>query len=464
MKLFGTSGIRGGTFKDITPHLAERFGRAFGSHLSGEEKVAIGRDTRHGAEIIEYAVVTGLASTGLDVFRCGEIPTPALAHFINKYSIPAAVMITGSHMPPDRIGLIPMLEDGSYLFGDPVIEIEKHLMTDSSTTGLVTEPKRAGKIKIEPNTAIQAYRDFLIQKTDLDLIHSSNFRILVDSGNGTACHFATEVFSKLGCEVIPINDSPSGSPNRSPEPRADTLAETLIEVKKNNCHLGIAFDLDADRVLFLTQKQTISENLIGTILVDKILKETNSDSSVVLPINTSGLATQVIQRYSRATIHYCQVGQPATIFVAKQHENCVFAFEESGKYYFINEGILWTDGGLTVIRILEHLAERKISLDQLIEEYPKFSSKSRSFVISETTKTDLFQKIEKLFCECFEDQSTILQIDGLRANFQDGSWLLIRLSGTEPLIRVFADAPSESQSQKLLNQGLEIVNKVLNKR
>lgn len=463
MKLFGTSGIRGRTFEEITPNLAERVGRAFATYLGGDGTIAVGRDTRYGAETIEYALIAGLTAAGIDVVRCGVIPTPALAYSAKKLSAKGAVMITGSHTPSDRIGIIPMLDDGAYLFGKAAEIVEKEVLKNSANSGLVQEPARSGIISHAENTAIESYKRFLLQGAEHDLIRSAGFRILVDSGNGTACHFAATVLRALDCDVVPINDLPSGAPNRAPEPRAETLQDTLAHLQEQNCDLGVAFDLDADRILFLTPQRVIPENLIGAILTDSILGKAKPGSCLVLPINTSGLITTVIRKYPGTKTVYCKIGQPATIDAVKKEASCVFAFEESGKYYFINEGNFWTDGGLTAIRLLEIIAQKGYSLDKLASEYPKYSSVSQSIRIPEGESRYLYNKIAKSIESCLKERvSELLEVDGLRVNFMDGAWLLIRPSGTEPLIRIVADAPSEVRAQNLLNRGLEIVKKILN--
>ncbi|MFX0114975.1 MAG: hypothetical protein ACFFB3_10545 [Candidatus Hodarchaeota archaeon] len=462
MRLFGTSGIRGRTFKEITPHLAERIGRAFATYLGRDGKVVVGRDTRHGAETIEYALVAGLTAAGIDVLRCGEIPTPALAYSAGKSSAKGAVMITGSHTPADRIGIIPMLADGSYLHGKGAEEMEKNILEGPHDLGLVQEPAHGGKIATLGNKPIESYKRFLLERANKELIRNARFRVLVDSGNGTACHFAAEVLQALGCDVVSLNDQPSGNPNRPPEPRAETLQDTLMHVRKEKCDIGIAFDLDADRILFLSPENVISENLIGTILADSILAKTEAESCLVLPINTSGLILSVTQKHVGTKIIFCKIGQPATIDTVKQHPSCVFAFEESGKYYFINEGILWTDGGLTAIKILEILAQKETNLHTLANEYPKYTSLTQSINIPEGQGKELYSKIIGEFKDYLKNhESKLLEVDGLRANFPDGSWLMIRPSGTEPLIRIVADAPSEVRARSLLETGLEIVKNTL---
>jgi phosphomannomutase len=462
LKLFGTSGIRGRTFKEITPHLAEKVGRAFALYLGGEGKVIVGRDTRYGAETIEYAVVAGLAGAGVDVLRCGEVPTPALAYCTEKFTANGAVMITGSHMPPDRIGIIPMLHDGAYLYGPAAEAVERHIFEESPALGLVQESEKAGKITIAGNKAIESYKRFLLEKANQTLLRTLNLRILVDSGNGTACHFADEVLRDLGCDTVPLNDTPSGAPNRSAEPRAETLQDTLASLREEQCDLGVAFDLDADRVLFLTPNGVVSENLIGLILADAILEGRKQESCLVLPINTSGLIASIIQKYPGTNIDFCKIGQPATIDAVKKQQLCVFAFEESGKYYFVDEGILWTDGGLTVIRVLEILAQKEISLDQLASEYPQYTSMTKSIRIPEGQGQKLHGLIATAFKIYLEDQvSKLLEVDGFRATFPDGAWLLIRPSGTEPLIRIVADAPSEARAQSLLNEGIKIIKNTI---
>ncbi|MFX0094536.1 MAG: hypothetical protein ACFFBD_22565, partial [Candidatus Hodarchaeota archaeon] len=211
-KMFGTSGIRGLTLIDITPQLAERIGRAFGNFLGNSGLVVIGRDTRFGAEVIEHAIIAGLTGSGIDIAKCGVVPTPALAHYIDYIGAIGAVMITGSHTPPDRIGIIPMLQDSQYIYGEDAKKIEElYIEFSDPQAGYVTELENVGTVG-EAVDAFNAYTDFLLSLVDVNLLKSKSFRIVVDPVNGAASQYVPELLRGLGHEIITIHDQPSGKP------------------------------------------------------------------------------------------------------------------------------------------------------------------------------------------------------------------------------------------------------------
>ncbi len=463
-KMFGTSGIRGLTLREITPQLAERIGRAYGNYLENNGLIVIGRDTRFGAETIEYAIIAGLTGSGIDVLRCGVVPTPALARYIEYIGADGAVMITGSHIPPDRIGIIIMLEDASYIEGDNAQRIEELYSSFSDPkSGYVSSVELVGSVGESAET-LEVYADFLLSLVDTELLESRSLRIVVDPANGTASQFLPELLRELNHEIITIHDQPSGQPGRPSEPRPWTLEKTAKLVSDVKADLGVALDVDADRVLFIDENGVVvSTDTIGVILLEEVLK--TNPGPVVLPVNTSGLAEVIISKYNVKTV-YCPIGQPRTIAVVKK-ENAVFSYEESGKYYYTGESILWTDAALVILRVLTILQREKITLSNLVSRYPKFYTKTINITVPQNQITSVATEVLKAWGQMEPDIPVVREINlsnGTRKNYEDKSWLLIRPSGTEPLIRVVADAPTESRTETLAELGRSLVLETMNKQ
>ncbi|MFX1511181.1 MAG: hypothetical protein ACFFCQ_01175 [Promethearchaeota archaeon] len=463
-KMFGTAGIRGLTLKEITPQLAERIGRAYGNYLENSALIVIGRDTRFGAETIEHAIIAGLTGSGIDVLRCGVVPTPALARYIEYIGADGAVMITGSHVPPDRIGIIIMLEDSSYITGDDARKIEElYSRFSDPQAGYVSSLENVGSVG-EAAETLEVYADFLLSLVDIDLLEKKSLRIVVDPVNGTAAQFLPELLREFGHEIITVHDQPSGQPGRPSEPRPWTLEKTAKLVADTEADLGVALDVDADRVLFIDENgEVVSTDIIGTILMEELVKDT--PGTIVLPINTSGLAEVIIDKYKCESV-YCPVGQPATIATAKK-EKAIFAYEESGKYYYVGESILWTDATLVILRVLEILLREKSSLHDLVNSYPKFFTKTINISCPQDQVTSTASKAIEAWRQLkpeIEITREIAMSGGIRQNYKDKSWLLIRPSGTEPLIRVVADAPTEARTDVLVEIGRHLVLNAMNKK
>ena len=463
---FGTAGIRGLTFQEISPALAEKVARTYGTHLKqhGGKSVVIGRDTRHGAHSLELAAAAGFSAAGIDVTCCGVLPTPALAAYLTSISADGAMMITGSHTPPERIGLIVMFNDGGYLIGDVAKNIESWLHKEPSLQ-LYASYNEAGKIRSN-STVLEEYKSYLLKRTNLEILRQRKWKILVDAGNGTASGIAADIFHSIGADVASINDIMDGIPNRPSEPRTNTIDEARRVTQAIGADLGVCFDVDADRVVFVTSAQdtnkatVIPPDVIGVTLMEFVLQK--KQGKIVLPINSSGLADLILQEKFGDSVIYCRIGQPATIEACKKHA-AVFSYEESGKYYFIGEKILWTDAILATLRILEYLTTEGLTPSELLTQYPQFFTKTINNPVSLEYQDQIYQKtLERWNKNPIAGLKVIQEsnIDGCRKTYEDGSWMLIRKSGTEPLIRVVADSREEQRAIELSQKGADWVQSV----
>lgn len=276
------------------------------------------------------------------------------------------------------------------------------------------------------------YIKALLKTVDVELIKKQNFRILFDPVNGSAIEVGRQLFSQLGT-VVMINDRLGQRPTRASEPRAQTLKETAKKVTANHCDLGIATDVDADRVLFIDETGVVlSEDLSAVILVE--------GKTAVTPVNSSGLFKAECQKKKIRVID-CPVGPPEIINAIKTHR-AGFAYEESGKYFFPPE-FLWADGLLAGVKMLESMARRGKRLSQIRKQYPVYHQVKLAIDCP-------WGKMPKKFVG-----------NGVKFDFPDNSWLFIRASGTEPLIRVFSDSPSRSRAEKLVQAGKKMVSETL---
>ncbi|MHA2363858.1 MAG: hypothetical protein ACXAC7_07855 [Candidatus Hodarchaeales archaeon] len=472
LRYFGTSGIRGRTLIDITPSMAERMARAYSDVvLSGITKpfVIIGRDTRYGAETIEMAIIAGLTASGISVIRCGIVPTPTLLTYQRYIRADGAIMITGSHIPPDRIGLIFLESDGAYCSDYMAFQIEQRFDEfNTSLDGLiqvnsVDDLLNIGWIK-DVNNIWEVYTDYLEALVDLPVIQKESFHVIIDPANGTAAHFFSEFLGKLGLKVTAINDYPSPLSTRLSEPIDENLTR-LKTLVKDGADLGIAFDVDADRVTFVVptpngQAKTLSANVTGTFILKELL-DAGHRGEVILPINTSNLAEEILHNYDIQP-RYCRIGQPSTIEAVKKVPNPLFSFEESSKFYYLKDGLLWTDGCLVALRILELLARKKKSFYDLVKLLPTYVTLTKKVIVKDDVMATIHFQLKKYFDNyTFSDEKERIEIDGFRINFNDYSWLLIRPSGTEPKIRIISDAKSFKRAEELVEQGKNIVETIL---
>ena len=471
LKYFGTSGIRGRTFIDITPQLAQRMAVSY-AHvvLLGFDNptIVIGRDPRFGAESIEMAVIAGLTSVGVSVIRCGIIPTPVLLTYQRYCKADGAVMITGSHIPPDRIGLIFIGSDGAYCSDHICFAIEQ-MYDDNNFSGLpeinsIGDLVTIGSIKTVTNV-FDVYEDFLKALIDFEKIKSYPFRLIIDAGNGTASYFVTKFLGNLGLDVTAINDYHAPLSARLSEPIDENLSR-LKELVVKGVDLGVAFDLDADRVTFVhyTKRgttETVSANAVGGFML-KYLLSNEQLGQVILPINSSKQAEEILKQFDLKPI-YSKIGQPGTVEMIKKVPKAIYSYEESGKYYLLHYGILWTDGILMMLKLLEILASSGVSLEHFINLLPQYYSYVDKIEVQDGNMDKINVLLEEsLQSKKFEGEIDRVSIDGYRINFEN-AWLLIRPSGTEPKIRIMSDSSNEEFAKALLKQGRDFCSEVLAK-
>lgn len=455
MKLFGTAGIRGLTNIELTPQFALDVVNAFSKLLHKKGKVAVARDTRYGALMLEQSVISGLLSNGIDAEDLGIVPTPTLASYVVSTKCDGGIMITGSHLPTDRIGMLLLQSDGSCLPHFIEEELEEIYFSRAWEKEERIKPEFIGTV-VQSATAQFVHRDAIINKISKDAhsaIEKQKFRILLDPCNGTACGFIAGILTDLGCEALEINSEQAAIPSRKPEPKPENLHETVKAVVEKNCDFGAAYDTDADRVTFIDSRgNIISPDAVAGVFAKEIFSK--EKGICVTPINASALIEQICAKYN-SKVEYCRVGAPA-ISEKLKSTNASFGYEETGKYFFLPA--LWPDGLLATVELAAIMALRESSLAELIAEMPNYYQKKNAIDCTENKKSKIMEKVVKEWGGRNEsDILKIVDVDGIKKIYTDNSWLLIRASGTEPLIRVFSEALSSKRAEELLSFGIDIV-------
>lgn len=448
-RLFRTAGIRGVTNTGITAELALRVARAYGDwiqrHARGSGSVAVGHDTRWGAEMLARAAASGFASAGLHVQFYGCVSTGVLSLNVARTKQDGALLVTGSHLPPDRIGLLLLQGDGSIAPFSVTDKVEETLASEDYRE---VPPKEIGRLE-EAFHPYELYISECMQALDARLCRSKNYKILADPANGTASYIAMEFFQWLGCRVECINYDPNPVPGRASEPRAGVVGDAIDAVRREKCDLGACFDVDADRSLFIDADGIpVSEDTAGAIFAKSELK---SGDVCVVPINSSGLIEQVCRDVG-ARLEYCAVGQPPTLEAIKKL-GAAYSYEESGKYYFPRR-FLWSDGLYTAGRLIELMAKTGRSVAELAAEFPKFHQVKKNVAVPEDRKEQAMTRaVQRLQKALTEGRTRDVTVDGFKRVYDDHSWLLLRESGTEPLIRVYSDAPTKARAEELVAKG-----------
>ena len=456
-RLFGTAGIRGVTNVGITAELALRVARAYGDYIVKHRKthgsVAVGHDTRWGAEMLARAAASGFACAGLNTQFYGCVSTGVFSLNVARTQQDGGLLVTGSHMPPDRIGLILVEGDGAIAPFSVTDQVEQILESEDYRE---VPPREIGRLE-EAFHPYEQYISECMQALDAPLCRKKHYKVLADPANGTASYIAMEFFQWLGCKTELINYDPAPVPGRPSEPRAATVTEAIDVVRREKCDLGACFDVDADRVLFIDADGIpVSEDTVGAVFAKTILKP---GDVCVVPFNSSGLIEQVC-RNAGARLEYCAVGQPPTLEAIKKL-GAAYSYEESGKYYFPRT-FLWPDGMYSAGRMLELMARSGRTLSELASEFPKYHQVKRNVTVEaeqqDQTMRRATQRLEKALVD---GRTRDVTVDGFKRVYADHSWLLFRKSGTEPLIRVYSDAPTKERAEELAQKGEELLQQCL---
>jgi phosphoglucosamine mutase len=445
-RLFGTSGIRGVVGTELSPGFCWRVGLAIGATLPPASTVCMATDSRISREIIKEAVCGGLLSSGLDVVDLDILPTPALAALTHELGFAAGVMVTASHNPPEFNGIKLFAGNSMGYSQAQEMEIERIYFEQRFRQDKKGTFRQAGDTKNE-------YLSFL--KGRLALPESDRrLRVVVDPGNGAASGFATDIFARMGLEVIPVNDQPDGHfPGRSPEPKADTLQGTIDFLRQHNADIAVCFDGDADRVVFCDKEGFLGFNESIAFISRLVVKETGK-KRIATTVETGALLDLAVKDLGAEVVR----GRVGDVSVAHlvQELDAALGVEQVGVYVFPEVGY-YPDSIFASLFLLNHLKDVG-EIRQFVRSLPALSFEKAKVTCPNELKEPVMARVkEEARVLGPGDMNTL---DGLRVDFSD-SWVLIRASGTEPVIRIISESPSQARSAALLNKGEKLVRSLV---
>ncbi len=450
-RLFGTNGVRGVFNKDLTLDLALRLSYALGTYFK-EGKVLLGYDGRYSSPLLADVVTAGLNAMGLDVYNAGLVPTPCLQYCIKRLGYDGGVMITASHNPPEYNGIKVMARDGVEIPREDEGIIEEIF----SSSNFKLSDRLGGEYSI--SNAIDVYINGILSLVDYDAIRSRGFKVVVDLGNGAQAVAVPRLLDALGCKVITINERIDGSfPGRGSEPTVDNLHDLKSKVIDNSADLGVAYDGDGDRSIFCDEHGNIyTGDRSGAILIDHILKQYkgySNDVKIVTPINSSMLIDIVASKY-RAKVIRIKVG---SVEVSREmiRSNALLGLEENGGFMYARH-IAVRDGAISTALMLEALAVSNNSLSELNSMHRRFYQYKTKFQCS---STESLRVIEELRNDAKDKR--IESIDGIKIWIDDESWVMVRQSGTEPIMRLYAEASDEVRLKDIVRSYTEKIRSIL---
>ena len=444
-KLFGTSGIRGKINTEVNADLALHVGKSLSTYLGNTGTVVVGYDTRTTNEMLECAIVSGLMEGGVDVIRIGMVPTPLVGYATIKLKADAGVMLTASHNPSEYNGIKLWNPNGMAYTPSQEEEIERIYHSKDYKN---VEWDSIGLLKYNEEIKNEYIND-LISRVDID----KKLKVVIDTASGAGSELSPLVFRKIGCEVITLNSQADGFfPGRNPEPNADNLKDLMKLVVSTGADLGIAHDGDADRMMAIDDKGNISD-------FDKLLSIISKYfGGTVITTVDSGLCMDEEMSKVNGKVIRTKVGDVA-VAEAIIENNASFGGEPSGTWIH-PDFCMCPDGLLSGLRIAE-IVSKEGPLSELLENIPTYSTVRDKITCSKEDKLRVMENIEDLLTDAFSDIKDVNSIDGVRLTFNDGSWVLIRPSGTEDYIRVTLEGKDSETAKIIHEKSVERINSIL---
>jgi phosphomannomutase/phosphoglucomutase len=427
--------------KDLTEEIAETIGKGFGSFLGSGKNLAVARDIRIGGEQLKNAMIKGLTSTGCNIVDYGITTTPIFYFGIAHENKDGGAMITASHNPPQWNGFKLCREKGIIVGQGSGVEELQQVIKE----GKFQQPHVKGTVQAYEGV-VDEYADFVLSKIHVE----KQLNVVLDTGNSVAGIIAPRLFRQVGCTVKVLNERLDGTfPSHSPEPTEAALQQLMSEVKQTGADLGVAYDGDADRAVFIDDKGQFLTGDFASIVFSQDLI-TKNNRKVVIDVSCSSALEDTVKAKGGIPIVE-RIGRPF-MMTRVLKENAVFGGERSGHFYFPHIYGL-DDGTFASLKMAEILSRSSIPLSEIIDQIPKHPATTMNVPFPDERK---FQAVQHLKSKLEKKGFNILDIDGVKARDNMG-WLLLRPSNTEPIIRIFAEAKKPERLKELVDLGQKLL-------
>lgn len=440
--LFGTDGVRGVANRELTPELALNIGRAGAYVLSretGNTTLLIGRDTRISGDMLEAALTAGICSAGVNVLKAGILPTPAIAYLTSVLGTSGGVVISASHNPVADNG-IKFFGPSGYKLSDLMEEEIERLIDNPDRIPLPVGGGVGRSYQLDD--AVDRYVNFLIKAVPVDL---SGLKVVVDCANGAAFAVAPRVLAKLGAEVIAINNTPDGV-NINDDCGSTHPGGLMKKVVECRADLGLAHDGDADRVLAVDECGNLVDGDRIMVICARHLKQKGelARNTVVVTV-MSNLGLHLALRESDINVLETSVGDR---YVLEECLRCgsVFGGEQSGHILFLDH-IPTGDGLLTALKLLAVVKESGKSLTELAAQMERLPQ------ILKNVRVEDKQAVmsSPVLSEAIRSQERRLAGQGR---------ILVRPSGTEPLVRVMVEGRNMDELERIVEELTSLVKEI----
>ncbi len=454
--IISVSGVRGEVGVSLDIRVITRFAMAFGTFVGGRT-VVVGRDSRTSSPTLRHAVLSGLFATGCHVIDVGLCPTPTVLLMAKALNAQGSVTITASHNPVEWNGV-----EFASASGNLLTQAERdELMRIYETEDFALAPwNEQGTLEThEGATAYHLEQILCSPWLASESIQKAGLKVVIDCGNGAGSAISPSLLRKLGCRVVELNCVADGHFRRPAEPTPVALDELCETVRASKADIGFAHDGDADRLVVVTERGVpLSGEWTLAFVVDFILTQTKGD--IVATVSTSRMLDDIAVKHGIA-LHRTKVG--VGWVVEKMHEvNAVIGGEGTGGVIYPNIHYT-TDGIASIAAIVQHLVESGGTVTQLVDSMPHYQMCQRKL---EIPSQEIATRLVDLALKGYEAESAtgtepLLELtDGVKRVWND-RWVNIRKSGTEPVIRVFSEAPTSEEAEQLCDETLETLRMLM---
>lgn len=445
MLIRSISGVRGLTDSHLTPEISSIYARALHTSLP-DGVVMAGRDSRPSGDMILHAMTEELVGLGRTVIQCGIVPTPTVQFMVHNTEAVGGFIVTASHNPVEWNGIKFLRPDSTFFHPEECQDLFN--MVDQNVE--LKKSKEAGIVWPEQN-AIQKHviACASISCIDLNRIQRRKFKVVIDAVNGAGAIALPNMLEALGCEVIELNCEPDGNFTRGTEPLPENLNDLSAMVKNHNADAGFAVDPDADRLAVVNEHgEPLGEEYTLVLAADGYINETGKKERFVVNLSTS-LALEKLAHKNGSTVERSAVGEINV--VNKMNEvNSNLGGEGNGGV-ILKECHLGRDSMVGATMVLNRMSQTENTLSEIHRTLPIFKIVKDKISVDTIDSDELIDKVSNLFNDADKND-----LDGIKFTWDD-KWVHLRRSNTEPIMRIYAEAPSEDQALELVSKIRSII-------
>ncbi|MEM4869672.1 MAG: phosphoglucosamine mutase [Desulfurococcaceae archaeon] len=449
-RLFGTDGVRGVVGVDLNPVFISKLASAIAFFFGEGSRILVGRDTRAGGEAIQ-AIVTGtLQLSGIKVYDAGVVPTPALQYAVKTQGFDGGVVITASHNPPEYNGIKVIGPTGIEIDRDEERVVEEYFWEEKYKPVDWRAVQNVEKYPYVNDIYVKA----VVELVDRESIASRGFKVLVDPANGPGALTTPRILRMLGAKPLVINGDLSSVPARLPEPTPETLSKAAYETVATGCDLGVGHDGDADRAIFIDEAGRVHWGDRSAVLLIKHLWVNRGERGRVYTGVSSSIIVEEVLKPLGVEVVWLKVGSVDIAHAMRRSGDALCGFEENGGFFYVKHQYV-RDGGMTTALFLEFMAKERRKASELFDELPRYITVKTKYTMSRDKALMVVEKVKELF-----KHERLVTVDGVKVISSD-YWLLVRPSGTEPLLRVMLEAKTEDKVKELLETVDSVVKEVI---